>query len=102
VRPLASEGAAGERHLRTRGGDARDCLDHVLVFGERRAERVLREYVRYYHGRPHRGLRTQPPVGARWLAPARPAASRELAATAVLGGLHYQYGFPAAEPLSPV
>jgi hypothetical protein len=30
---------------------------------------VLREYVRYYHGRPHRGLCMQPPLGARWLPP---------------------------------
>jgi transposase InsO family protein len=29
----------------------RDCLDHVMVFSERHAERILREYVRYYHGR---------------------------------------------------
>ena len=41
----------------------RDCLDHVLVFSERYAERILREDVRYYHGRPHRSLRTQPPAG---------------------------------------
>ena len=69
----------------------RDCLDHVLVFSERHAERILREYVRYYHGRPHRSLRAQRPAGARWLAPARPATSRELTATPVLGGLHHRY-----------
>jgi putative transposase len=40
-----------------------DCLDHILVFGELHAERILREYVRYYHGRPHRSLRAQPPRG---------------------------------------
>jgi transposase InsO family protein len=74
----------------------RDCLDHVLVFGERHAERILRDYVRYYHGRPHRGLRAQPPAGARWLAPGRPATSRELVATPILGGLHHEYGFSPA------
>ena len=45
----------------------RECLDHVIVLDERHAERVLREFVRYYHGRPHRGLRMQAPLGARWL-----------------------------------
>jgi putative transposase len=64
----------------------RDCLDHVLVFGERHAERILREYVRYYHRRPHRSLQTQPPAGVRWLAPARAARCRELVAIPVLGG----------------
>jgi hypothetical protein len=44
----------------------RDYLDHILVFSESHAERILREYVRYYHGRPHRGLRTRSPAGARW------------------------------------
>ena len=31
------------------------------VLSERHAERILRDYVRYCHGRPHRSLRTQPP-----------------------------------------
>jgi hypothetical protein len=70
----------------------------VLVFSERHAERVLREYVRYYHGRPHRSLRTQPPAGARWLPPARAATSRELTASSVLGGLHHRYAFSSAGP----
>jgi transposase InsO family protein len=74
----------------------RDCLDHVLVFSERHAERILREYVCYYHGRPHRSLRTQPPSGARWLAPGRAVTSRELTATPVLAGLHHRYAFPSA------
>jgi transposase InsO family protein len=79
----------------------RDCLDHVLLFGERHAERILREYVRYYHGRPHRSLHAQPPAGARWLAPGRAATSRELTATPVLGGLHHRYAFPSARPSPP-
>ena len=79
----------------------RDCLDHVLVFSERQTEHILREYVRYYHGRPHRSLRTQPPAGARWLASGRAVTSRELTAIPVLGGLHHQYGFPSAGPSPP-
>ncbi len=79
----------------------RDCLDHVLVLSEHHAERILREYVRYYHGRPHRSLRIQPPTGARWLAPARAGTSRELTAIPVLGGLHHRYAFPSAGPSPP-
>jgi hypothetical protein len=41
----------------------RDCLDHIIVWGERHAEQVLKEYVGYYHGRPHRGLHMQSPDG---------------------------------------
>jgi transposase InsO family protein len=79
----------------------RDCLDHVLVFSERHAERILREYVRYYHGRPHRSLRTQPPAGARWLAPGRAVTSCERTATPVLGGPHNRYAFSSAPPCPP-
>jgi transposase InsO family protein len=79
----------------------RDCLDHVLVLSERYAERILREYVPYYHGRPHRSLRIQPPTGPRWLAPARAATPRELIAIPVLGGLHHRYAFPSVGPSPP-
>jgi len=35
----------------------RECLDHLLVFGERHLERILREYLRHYNEeRPYRGL----------------------------------------------
>jgi hypothetical protein len=79
----------------------RDCLDHVLVFNERQAERIIREYARYYHGRPHRSLRAQPPAGMRWLAPGRAATSHELTATPILGGLHHRYAFPSARASPP-
>jgi hypothetical protein len=72
-----------------------------MVFGERHAERILREYVRYYHGRPHRSLRTQAPAGARWLAPARAVTYRELTAIPVLGASHHRDGFPSAGPSPP-
>ncbi|MGD0835806.1 MAG: integrase core domain-containing protein [Polyangia bacterium] len=54
---------------RLNGTLRRDCLDHIIVIDDVHADRVLREYVRYYHGRPHRGLCMQPPLGARWLPP---------------------------------
>src|SRR5262245_38463621 len=47
----------------------RDCVDHIIVRDERHTEKTPRAYLTYYHGRPHRGLRMQPPDGARHLAP---------------------------------
>jgi putative transposase len=41
----------------------RECLDHVLILGERHLRRVLAEYVRQYNGhRPHQGLQQDPPL----------------------------------------
>ena len=73
----------------------RECLDHVIVLDERHAERVLREFVRYYHGRPHRGLRMQAPLGARWLPPTRPTPASAVCSRHVLGGLHQEYSIAA-------
>jgi transposase InsO family protein len=73
----------------------RECLDHVIVLNDRHAERVLREYVRYYHGRPHRGLRMQAPIGARWLPPMRPTPAGDVRSRPVLGGLHHEYAVAA-------
>jgi hypothetical protein len=70
----------------------RDRLDHLLVWDERQAERLLREYVRYYEGRPHRGLRLQPPAGEKWLPAAQPPPSLSVRGTPILGGLHHRYG----------
>jgi putative transposase len=40
----------------------RECLDHVLILGERHLREVLAEYVRHYNGhRPHQGLHQEPP-----------------------------------------
>jgi transposase InsO family protein len=41
----------------------RECLDHMLILGERHLRSVLAEYVRHYNGhRPHQGLRQEPPL----------------------------------------
>ena len=43
----------------------RDCLDHLLITGERHLAAVLREYVQHYDThRPHRSLGQRPPAAA--------------------------------------
>ena len=79
--------AYAERWVRTVRAD---CLDHLLIFGRRHLERVLRVYVRHYNGhRPHRALGLTPPdrlVEA-------PTAARpvDLRRQDLLGGLIHEY-----------
>jgi putative transposase len=41
----------------------RECLNHVLIFGEQHMREVLAEYARHYNGhRPHQGLRQEAPL----------------------------------------
>jgi len=40
----------------------RECLDHMLILGERHLRSILAEYARHYNGhRPHQGLQQEPP-----------------------------------------
>ena len=64
----------------------RDCLDHVLIFGERHLRRVLTLYSRYYNEtRTHLGLGKD--------APLRRAVQRSgtIVTTPILSGLHHRY-----------
>jgi transposase InsO family protein len=64
----------------------RDCLDHVLIYGERDLRRVLTLYSLYYNEtRTHLGLRKD--------APLRRAIQRSgtIVATPILAGLHHRY-----------
>ena len=64
----------------------RECLDHVVVFGECQLRRVLSAFAAYYNQtRPHRSLRKD--------APSRRAVQRigDVTAIPILGGLHHKY-----------
>ena len=64
----------------------RECLDHIVIFGERHLRRVLTLYARYYNEtRTHLGLGKDPPL--------RRAVERSgtIAATPILSGLHHRY-----------
>ena len=41
----------------------RECLDHMLILGERHLRGVLTEYVRHYNSHhPHQALQQEPPL----------------------------------------
>ncbi len=41
----------------------RECLDHLLIYGERHHRRILAEYARNYnHHRPHQSREQRPPL----------------------------------------
>jgi putative transposase len=67
----------------------RECLDHVLIFGERHLRKVLAEYARHYNGhRPHQALQQESPLR-------RPSQTVDITARIerkeILGGLISEY-----------
>jgi putative transposase len=73
----------------------RECLDHVLIYGRRHLERVLKAYVDHYvKERPHRGLGLRVPAGDR--APQiRGTIRTPVEQRDVLGGLIHEYRWAA-------
>jgi transposase InsO family protein len=68
------------------GSLRRECLDHVLIFGERHLRHVLKSYSVYYNEtRTHLGLGKDSPL------PRPIQRIGTIAATAVLSGLHHSY-----------
>jgi hypothetical protein len=66
----------------------RECLDWLLIAGERHLERVLREYAGHYNAaRPHRGLQLRAPLaGGQPVSPVCEILRRDR-----LGGLIHEY-----------
>jgi hypothetical protein len=72
------------------GSARRECLDRMLIAGERHLRLVLGEYADHYNThRPHRALNQQPPAG-RTGPPAEATAVRVLRRER-LGGLIHEY-----------
>jgi transposase InsO family protein len=68
------------------GSIRRECLDHVVIWGEAHLRRVLKSYADYYNGvRTHRSLNKDAPV------PRMPQRSGVISSHALLGGLHQHY-----------
>src|SRR3712207_4439953 len=75
------------------GSIRRECLDHVIVLGERHLRRILHSYFEYYHqSRTHLSLLKDAPE-ARTVH--RPEAG-EIIALPQVGGLHHRYERRAA------
>ena len=68
------------------GSIRRECLDHIVVFGEAHLRRILAAYAAYYNNiRPHLSLDKDSPSH-------RPIQSLgQVIARPVLGGLHHEY-----------
>jgi Integrase core domain len=78
--------AVCERFL---GSARRECLDHIIILGERHLRSVLDEYVAYVNeSRPHQGLGQKVPVPR--IVDSSTADGR-VVAFPVIGGLHHDY-----------
>ena len=81
--------AVCERFL---GSVRRECLDHILLVGDRQLHRVIKEYVEYFNrARPHQGIGQRIPEG---IVP-QPGCLRRgrLITVPVLNGLHHDYRY---------
>jgi transposase InsO family protein len=68
------------------GSIRRDCLDHVIVLGERHLCHLLKSYQNYYNeARTHLSLHKDAPI------PRAVQTVGCMLAMPVLGGLHHQY-----------
>jgi transposase InsO family protein len=68
------------------GSIRRECIDHVVVFGERHLRHVLLSYLQYYNeARTHLSLDKDAPI------PRAVQALGRIFCRPVLGGLHHQY-----------
>jgi transposase InsO family protein len=92
---LSAPGSPWQRAYveRVIGTIRRECLDHVIVFGERSLSRHLQSFVDYYHrSRTHLGLEKDTPEPR----PVQSADMGRVIAMPEVGGLHHRYERRAA------
>jgi len=66
----------------------RECLDHVLILGERYLRKILAEFARHYNGhRAHQSLQQEPPLNRRTTVDI----SARIERRQILGGLISEY-----------
>jgi hypothetical protein len=81
--------AVAERWIRSA---RQECLDHLLILGERQLHRTLTTYCRFYNERrPHQGLGQRCPVPLAAVTGVGPVIRRD-----ALGGLLHDYSWAAA------
>jgi transposase InsO family protein len=85
--PIAARSPWQNGHVeRLIGSTRRECLDHLMVFGEGHLRRILKAYTAYYNEvRTHLSLSKDAPKFR------RVQSVGSLAALPLLGGLHHQY-----------
>ena len=68
------------------GSVRKECVDHIIVLGERHLRHLLLSYMQYYNGiRTHLSLDKDAPV------PRAVGTVGHIICHPVLGGLHHQY-----------
>jgi putative transposase len=79
--------ATCERYL---GSVRRECLDHVIILGDKHMLRVLREHVAHFNtARPHQGIGQRVPDKS--ITPSDEYSGGTVVSVPVLGGLHHEY-----------
>jgi transposase InsO family protein len=75
------------------GSIRRECVDHTIIFNEPHLRRVLRDYLKYYHGsRTHLGLEKDCPSPR----PVEPPELGPICTESMVGGLHHRHYRQAA------
>jgi putative transposase len=78
----------------------RECVDHILILGERYIQGIIKEFIQYYNSaRPHQGIgQAIPEVERSDVLPnpsvaggANAGADAKITSLLVLGGLHHDY-----------
>jgi putative transposase len=74
------------------GSVRRECLDHMLILGERHLYRLIGDYVMYFnHARPHQGIDQRIPVPREDDVHRIRGSDCQIVSYPVLGGLHHDY-----------